>query len=217
MKNKTAFFVLLMGVSVLPACARQSTPSMMNTSRPQLVSETSMLQVPLKDATPAYLNKLANHYERYGANSMRLSLAYDPSSKDYGAVKAFGDLSKIKSNLETMGVRGISAETMKVSGSEPTLMVSYDAVTAAAPAGCRNMPGMEDGLTTEQIGDYRFGCSTDDLVAKQIYRPSDLAGNDGYDAADGRRAANGVEYYRRVDQTEAEAPLERFDRSNISQ
>lgn len=216
MRNKTGIFLLLIGVSLLPACARQSTPSMMNTSRPQLVSETALQQMPVKNVSAGYINKLADDYERYGASTMQISLAYDPASKDYSAVKAFKDLARIKSGLESMGVRGISAETVKAEGSEPVLMVSYDAVKAAAPAGCRNMPGFDDGLTTGEIADYRFGCSMDTMLAKQIYRPGDLAGNNGYEDGDGRRAANSVEYYRRVEQDEAEAPLIRIDTSEAA-
>ena len=217
MRNKTGIVFLLMGASLLVGCARQSTPSMMNTTRPQLVSETALQQVPVKNASAGYLAKLADNYERYGASTVQLSLAYDPAAKDYSAVQAFKDLARIKSGLEANGVRGITAETVKADGSEPTLLVSYDAVKAAAPAGCRTMPGFEDGLTTGKIGEYRFGCSIDSLLAKQVYRPSDLAGNDGYEGGDGRRAANSVEYYRRVEQEEAEAPLIRIERGDIGE
>lgn len=216
--NNTALLLLMMGASaVLSGCGRQSTPSMMNTNKPQLVQETSLQQMPVKSVTPGYIDMLADAYSRYGASTMQLSLAYDPNAKDYNAVKAFKDLARIKSGLEEQGVHGITADTVKAEGGEPILMVSYDAVKAAAPAGCRNMPGFDDGLTTEQVGDYRFGCSIDGMLAKQIYRPSDLQGYAGSDDIDGRRAANTVEYYRRVEQEEAEGDLERTDRGDIQQ
>ena len=79
------------------------------------------------------------------------------------------------------------------------------------------MPGLEDGLTTEKIGDYRFGCSVDTMLAKQIYRPADLQGSAGADDGDGRRASNSVEYYRRVEREEAEAPLIRIERTDIQE
>ena len=217
MNNKTGILLLMVGVSLLPACARQSTPSMMNPNKPQLVSETALQQRPVKNVNEGYLSQLADEYARYGAGSVQLSLAYDPAAKNYSAVKAFKDLARIKSGLESMGVRGITAETVTAEGSEPMLMVSYDSVRAAAPAGCRNMPGFDDGLTDEKIGDYRFGCSVDAMLAKQIYRPGDLNGNAGFDEGDGRRAANNVEYYKQVDRDEAEAPLIRIERNDISQ
>lgn len=216
--QKTTLMLLMLGTALFTtACSRQSTPSMMNTTKPQLQSETTLQQVPVKHVGAGYLHKLADEYARYGADTMRLSLAYDPADKSYSAVKAFQDLGRIKSGLQEMGVRNISAETVKAEGSVPTLLVSYDAVRAAAPAGCRNMPGFDDGLTTAEIGDYRFGCSIDTVFAKQIYRPSDLQGHDVMDDGDGRRAANSVEYYRTVDRAEAEAPLIRIERSDIQE
>jgi len=132
-------------------------------------------------------------------------------------VQAFKDLSRFKDGLAKSGVHSVVAETMKAEGSDPTLMVTYDAVTANAPAGCRNMPGMDDGLTTEAVGDYRFGCSVDTILAKQVYRPGDLAGNGASDPIDGRRAANTVEYYRQVTSDEAEGELQRLERGDIQQ
>ena len=217
MKKISAVMVLLAGASLLTACAPQSTPSMMNTSRPQVVSETSLKQVPVKDVTDGYLYGISEEYARYGSGGVQLFLAYDPSSKTYGAMKAFNDLSRFKESLKKMGVRGITAETVKAEGSQPILMVSFESVTAHAPAGCRNMPGFDDGLTTREVGDYRFGCSTETLIAKQIYRPSDLQGNAMTEPGDGRRAANTVEYNRRVEREDVKAPLIRIERSDIQE
>lgn len=217
MKNNSALILILCGVAALPACARQSTPSMMNTSRIQVMPETQMIQLPVAEIRDGHLYKIADDYARFGASSVQMSLAYDPNSKTYGAMQAFNDLSKYKTSLTKMGVRNISAETVKSEGSSPTLLLSYDSVSAAAPAGCRNMPGFDDGLTTAHIGDYKFGCSTETMLAKQIYRPADLLGNDASDPGDGRRAANSVEFYRQVTPDEAEGDLERINRGDIEQ
>ena len=217
MKKTTVLMLLLAAIAVLPACGRLSTPSMVNTSRPQLVPETTLQQIPVEKVSQGYLYSIADNYERYGADTMQLSLAYDPASKTYNAMKAFEDLSAIKAKLKKLGVRSITGETVKSEGATPTLMISYDSVTAQAPAGCRNMPGFDDGITTAQIGDYKFGCSVDTMLAKQIYRPSDLNGNAASDPIDGRRATNNIEYYRNVSPEEAEGELNRFDRSDIEQ
>lgn len=216
--KKTAAFVLLMTAAMsFAGCARQSTPSMMNTTQPQLMPETTMAQIPVENVTPGYLYQLSDNYRRYGTETMQLTLAYDPNSKKYTAMKAFEDLADIKAKLKKLGVHSVVGETVKSEGVTPTLMVSFDSVTAGAPAGCRNMPGFDDGLTTTEIGQYKFGCSIDTMTAKQIYRPADLAGNAGSEPIDGRRAANTVEYNRQVTQEEAEGDLEQLDRSNIGQ
>lgn len=215
MKNAKIITLLLITTSLLSGCGRQSTPSMINTSLPRVSEETTMDQVPVENVTQAYLYKVAQNHERYGTNTLMLSLAYDPASKSYDAMKAFQDLARFKESLRKMGVSAVKAETVKTQGTAPTLMVAYDSVSAQAPEGCRNMPGFDDGLTTHDIADYRFGCSVDAMLAKQIYRPSDLKGNDASDPMDGRRAANVAEYYRRIDQEEAEGDLNRIQRSDI--
>lgn len=217
MKNASRFAVILIGTSMLAACGHQSTPSMMNTSRPQVVAETTMDQKPVSSVTEGYLYSVASNYDRYGTAALNLSLAYDPDAKGYGTTKAFSDLTKFKAQLEKFGVRSIRAETVKSSGVEPTLMISYDSAAALAPAGCRSMPGLDDGLTTREIGDYRFGCSVDSMLAKQIYRPTDLYGVASSEVGDGRRATNNVEYYRRVEQDEAEGELQRLQRADIQE
>ena len=217
MKNISCTLALLLATTMMGACARQNTPSMMNTSKPQLVSGTELMQVPVDKVTDGYLYKVASDYDRYGADTLSLSVAYDPASKSYNAMKAFSDLADIKARLKKMGVRSVAGDTFKSEGMAPTLMISYDSVHAQAPAGCRNMPGFDDGLTQGHITDYRFGCSIDTMIAQQIYRPSDLQGNTASDPGDGRRAANNVEYYRQVDAEEAEGELDRFDRSDVQQ
>ena len=146
---------------------------------------------------------------------MHLSLAYDPAAKNYGATKAFQDLARIKDGLGKYGVPSVTAETVRSSGVEPTLMVSYDSARALAPDGCKNMPGLDSGLTTEKIADYRFGCSVDAMVANQIYRPADLYGNGSSEVNDGRRASMVVDYYRQVTPEEAGRELDRIGRSDI--
>ncbi len=213
---RTAGIYFLLISAIIPGGCTMNTPSMMNTAKPQVLQETKLQQVPVADINDGYIYKMADDYARYGSGSMKLSLAYDPSSKTYTAMKAFNDLARIKSDLGKNGVSQIQAETVKVDGTVPTLLISYESLSAYAPAGCRNMPGLSDGLTTREIGDYRFGCSIDTALAQQIYRPGDLYGRGTVDPADGRRAANSVEYYRTVEQEEAEGDLDRIGRTDIN-
>lgn len=200
----------------LGACGHLDSPSMMNPNKPVLATDTTMKQAPVSQVNQAYLYNVADDYKRFGTDTLQLSLAYDPDSKTYGAMQAFKDLAKIKDTLAGLGVKSVHADTLKTQGVDPTLMISYDGATALAPEGCRSMPGLEDGLTTREIGDYKFGCSVEDFTTKQLYRPTDLAGNDGHDAGDGRRASNKVEIYRRDDVTAAPEALIRIERSDIN-
>ncbi len=206
---------LLMFVCLATACSPQSTPSMMNVNKPVLTSETVMQQLAVKDIKDGHLRMIADDYARYGSGSLHLSLVYDPKSPSYTAMKAFNDLSSYKDRLGKLGIKNVDAETVQAAG-DPMLMITYDAVKAQAPAGCNLLPGTDTNQTTRFIGDYKFGCTTDTMLARQIYRPEDLKGNSHLDAGDGRRAANSTEHYRVVTEDEASGPLDVLTRDQIS-
>lgn len=215
MNRKIILSGLVLGSCVLAGCSPQTTPSMMNTNKIQLTNETVLQQIPVADVKDGYLYKLADDYARYGAGGLQLSIGYDPKSKSYTAMKAFNDLADFKTRLTKMGVRNITAETVKSEGATPMLMVSFDSMKAQAPAGCTTAPGVDDNLTTRFIGDYKFGCSVETMTARQVYRPSDLQGQDQMDAGDGRRAANSLEHYRNVSEDEASGDLTILGRDQI--
>lgn len=217
MKITPKFLSLMAVVSCLCACAPQSTPSMMNTSLPRLSDETALLQIPAENVSEGYLYKISSDYERFGQGEMQLTLVYDPSSKTYTKMDAFKDMASHKETLARLGVRNLKGEVLEASNIAPTFMIAYDSVKALGPDGCRNMPGFDDGLTTREIGQYRFGCTTDTMLARQIYRPSDLRGVGDADPADGRRSVNNAEYYRRVTADEAEGELNVYSRDNIAE
>jgi len=92
-------------------------------------------------------------------------------------------------------------------------MVSFDTVQAQAPSDCTTMPGLEKNTTTRFIDDYKFGCSVETMVARQIARPSDLEGVSGLDDKDGgRRETNIVESYAAG---EPQPDLESIGRSEL--
>jgi len=209
---------MVMTASMLvSACAGQSTPSMMNTNLPRLSEETVLLQAPAQAVNDAYLYKVSADYDRYGQGQMQLTLIYDPAAPSYNKLKAFKDMDNFKKSLKKYNVHDVKGEVIAMKDTDPVLMVSYDAVMAHAPAGCRNMPGFDDGMSTRHIGEYRFGCTTDTMLARQIYRPSDLRGNTSQEAGDGRRATATAEYYRAITQSEAESDLRVYTRDNIQQ
>ena len=56
----------------------------------------------------------------------------------------------------------------------------FAALTAQAPTGCGMIPGYtglpEASTKTEGEPDYRYGCTVETLIARQVTRPSDLLG-----------------------------------------
>jgi type IV pilus biogenesis protein CpaD/CtpE len=217
MKSTTTLLVALMGCVVMAGC-QQSTPSMMNTSRVELSTQTGIDQVPVSKINDGYLSALASQYGRYGEGPIDLTVSYDPSSKSYTAMKAVNQLSFLSEALAKKGLNNIRTATLPVDGqAEPTLMVSYDMVTAQGPADCGNMEGLYSNTTSRDVGDYRFGCGVEQMLARQVSRPADLRGRGTVDQADGRRASNVSEAYRAITVEDVNTELDSFDRDDIQQ
>lgn len=206
---------LVLSLCALGACAPQSTPSMVNTTRPTLAPETMMQQVEVSKISDGYLMGVAERHKRYGTSTLHLALGYDETSKTYTSMNAFSDLASVKSRLAKMGIKNVLAETAKIAkGEQPVLWVTFDAVTAQAPEGCTTMPGV-DHNTTRFMGEYKFGCSIDTVMTQQLYRPADLQGNSYMEPGSARRAATGLENYEVVTEGEVNEDLRVFERSEI--
>lgn len=217
----TSFRTILSGmmltasVLTLSGCL-QSTPSMMNENKPRLIEQTQIDQIPMKDMNSSVIEAIAENYRRYGSGPMELTIAYDPKSKTYTAMKAVTDLSRMTESLRAKGISGIKTNTLPAPGTDPALSVHYDTVSATGPKDCAPMPGM-DGYETKRSFDegYRFGCGVETQLARQIYRPADLRGNGTLEAGDGRRATAVSETYRAQLPSETRATMERWGRSDI--
>jgi len=215
MTRNIALAGLLLSLTALTGCGPQSTPSMVNTTRPTLAPETMMQQVEVSQISDGYLQSVAERYKRYGTSAVKLTLGYDDTSKTYTAMNAFSDLASTKNRLAKLGVKNVTAETAKIGKDEKAVLwVTFDAVTAQAPEGCTTMPGL-DNNTTRVLGEYKFGCSVDTMMVQQLYRPADLQGNSTMDAGSGRRAQTGLESYHTVTDAEANEELRVFERSEI--
>ncbi len=218
MMEKTRLFLIGVSAGLLAGCAPQNTPSMMNTHRAELVHQKAIEQIPAAKVDDVTLALLADDYRRYGNGPVDLAMIYDPSSKTYTAVSARNQLRKIESDLKSRGVAQIVTRTVAVDKGDPALMVSYESYQAQGPTGCDDIPGINDYQTTRDIAQYRFGCSTENMLARQIARPADLMGRGDDNApSDGRRATNVIEEYRNYGSQDANRPLEQGGRSDISE
>ena len=148
--------------------------------------------VKINDAT---LHAIGDYYYRYGNGDMNVVVTYDPQSKSNTKSRAQSSLAYIESGLLKNGVsRSHSAlSPMRGSGDVSTTLINFPALTAASPEGCGMMPGYENPAAdipnnTNIDAPYKYGCSVESLLAKQVARPSDLLGKQGFETnADGRR------------------------------
>ena len=202
------FLTALLGCALVAGCT-QSTPSMMNTSKPELVSETHIEQIPSENVDDIAIAILADQYSRFGNGPLELTMTYDPKSKNYTAMKARHSLSSVKAKLAKKGITNVKLDTLAVEGETPSLMVMYPSVVAQGPSDCGVMPGLEDYQTTRHIGMYQFGCATETLLAKQVARPSDLQGRGGnvMGVNEGRRITNVMETYHTLNEDQAAGAL----------
>lgn len=190
--NKKLTLSLSLGI-ILGACAPLHTPSSMNSSPAQLSKEMIVEQIPMTMVTEAKLIDIADEYRKNATGPLDLVLSYDPRSTTYTAMAAVNDLKDIKASLHKKGIRDINTQTLSVTNAKPLLMINYDTVSALGPANCDQMPGLNDNETGRFIEGYKFGCSTETLLAKQIARPSDLEGNAEMSQRAARREAMVVE------------------------
>ena len=172
----------------LSACTMNS-PSMLSNAPMQLSKTTMMEQVKFSDLNDNVLSALATHYTKAGTSALDLTMTYDPSSSSFTAMTAVHELRHVKQALAKKGVTNVVTQTQAIPNGTPSLLVSYDMVQALAPLGCKTMPGLYREQTTRFLGDYKFGCSVDTMIAKQIAHPADLAGNSAMGENSGRRQA----------------------------
>jgi type IV pilus biogenesis protein CpaD/CtpE len=142
------------------------------------------------------IHAIGNYYERFGNGTMNVVVSYDPKSNINTRSKAEHALSVLQSGLAQNGARDVKGalSAMNGSGDVSTTLVSFPALAASAPQGCGMMPGYKDPSQdipndTNIKPTYGYGCTIETLLAKQVARPSDLMGKQGFETnGDGRRA-----------------------------
>lgn len=200
MKNKFLSLTasVLVGGFLLQGCDKiVHEPTHLNKSKLQVEEEAFFEDVTVDKMDAAYVAALSEHYTRQGDGSVELSVTYDPKSKTNTAMHASQHIARIS---EMFRKNGVAVNTMimpvKGSGNISRALVSYDAYTVKTAEDCTMMAGYED-RNVDTSEDYKFGCTRDSIFAKQISRPSDLAGrSEVKTTSDGRRANNVVERYR---------------------
>ncbi|HOO81443.1 MAG TPA: CpaD family pilus assembly lipoprotein [Alphaproteobacteria bacterium] len=180
---------------VLSGCL--SEPTMLNQNRVQVQEETFTDTLPASELSGSAVQGLARHYDQHGGGPLELTVTYDPKSRSANAMHANDEAARIVKELRAAGVHSVDANILPVNGSGGmNAMVSYTAYNALAPKDCSTIPGFED-LDVKVDEDYRLGCTTETLFARQVARPKDLKGQGTVDPiTDGRRMSNTVAVYR---------------------
>ena len=172
--------------------------------RVELRQGSQTMRLPTASMNEAALADAADQYRRLGDGPVYVTVTYDPKSKTNTAMNATEEAARIATYLRRKGGAGveISSDIIPVmkSGSSSDTLITYDVVTAHAPEGCEVLGGL-DGTQTHVNTDYRYGCTMETKLSRQIASPKDLKGRAGVgsDTADGRRQANIINTYKKGD------------------
>ena len=187
-------FMTAMGLS-LSACALD-TPSQMERSAMKVVKEKHRMAHATEAVDKGVLEDVRDHYLELGNGPVHVTVTYDPRVRSNSAMTASNNAGKIAAMMTRMGATNIQTEILPVKDAGPVseTIFSYGIYAANAPEDCELMQGIE-GRQTEIDNEYKFGCSHDIFLARQIARPKDLLGNTATERASGRRHANWVVGY----------------------
>lgn len=188
---------LLFAPAFLAGCEMYA-PSTLSTEKIQVREQPYFLDVAAGEADDRFAAGVAHHYSRHAGGPLKLTVTYDPGNYRNTAMMATQKGSEVVRALRARGVNSVEMDILPIAGQgdESRVLVSYDAYSAHAPAGCTTMPGTESALLEPQE-DYRLGCTINTMVARQVARPQDLQGVGAPgEHTEGRSAANIVDVVR---------------------
>lgn len=183
-------------LALLSGCSVQSETWVNQAGRVEIKEEQFTDTFETAKINKTTIHAIGDYYDRYGNGTMNIVVSFDPKSKLNSQAQAEKSVLAIKSGLNKVGVSDITGAVseMKGSGDFSTTLISFPALTASKPAGCGLMPGYEDPSAdipndTNIKPPYGYGCTVESLLAKQVSKPSDLLGKQGFETnGDGRRA-----------------------------
>ncbi|MCD8497008.1 MAG: CpaD family pilus assembly lipoprotein [Alphaproteobacteria bacterium] len=178
-------------VAFIPAACDQNHPTYLSPNRAQVEMSRYDTEVPVGALDDNFYKALVQEYKSSGGAQLYLTFVYNPSSGGNAAMQASELAGQASKKLRNYGVRDARVDIMPVvdSAHSGKVLISYAKYAAIAPKDCDMMPGLED-TQIELSWDYKYGCSVESRIAKQLARPSDLLGNDSApDTSSGRRAA----------------------------
>lgn len=197
--KKYGFLTLVLALSVsVSGCSRKLyEEGNITTNRVQVEQTKFSETVKSSEFDNGYARALGMHYDATGEGGVNVSVLYDPKSRANTAMHASQHVSRVASLMRDNGIHDLEANILPIQnlGDEAEIMVTFMSYEAHAPKDCETMPGFKD----TDIGyreDYAIGCTVETVIARQIARPKDLAGQGSSGVTDGRRAGNVVDRYR---------------------
>lgn len=174
------------------------TPSNISQDRVELHSGLWTQTLPAGDLNDTSITTISGEYLRYGASPLVLDLAYPKGGKTESSF-AYQQVTSLANRFRDQGLENVSIRLSPVDPDSPAagaVTIAYAVQTAHAPLSCGTMAGL-DGRAPKEDPNYKFGCSIETMLARQIARPADLSGRTGLPGeGDAERQANVTTPYR---------------------
>lgn len=184
--------MMVMALGLLAACDLDHS-TYLSPNRAQVEQQRYEAQVPVGSIDDNFYKALAQEYKSSGGGQLYLTFVYNPESGGSSAMAASELAGRASKKLRGYGVSDVKADILPVldSAQSGKVLISYTKYAASGPKDCDVvMPGLEN-TAMELSWDYKYGCSLEGQIAKQVARPKDLLGNGAAPAtSSGRRAAN---------------------------
>lgn len=186
---------LFAAVLLLSACD-MTTPSQVETGHIRL--QENMKTVTVHPASPeaSAVSRIADDYKRNARGQMTMVIPYKAGQPaEELQAKRYG--SQWKQTMAKAGVTEMDVSYVGVDDPQflSRAVISYPALQAMPPEGCRRLTGYQGADSIEDVHNYRIGCEVKTAVSKMIVDPEDLMGRDSGAASEARRQGAVVEGY----------------------
>lgn len=190
-----AFAGIFSAVLLLSGCD-MSTPSQVETGHIRLQENMKTVTVhpAAPDATAA--SRIADDFKRNARGKMTMVIPYKAGQPgEELQAKRYGG--KWQQALAKVGVPDVDVSYVGVN--DPQLLsravISYPAIQAMPPEGCRRLTGYQGADSIEDVHNYRIGCEVKTAFSKMIVDPEDLMGRESDETTEARRQGAVVEGY----------------------
>lgn len=186
---------LFSAVLLLSACD-MTTPSQVETGHIRL--QENMKTVTVHPATPdaAAASRIADDFKRNARGKMTMVIPYKAGQPaEELQAKRYGN--QWKQTMAKAGVKDMDVNFVGVDDPQflTRAVISYPALQAMPPEGCRRLTGYQGADSIEDVHNYRIGCEVKTAVSKMIVDPEDLLGRDSAEISEARRQGAVVESY----------------------
>ena len=199
--------------AMLAAGCDMSTPSQYNVTqiRVKETVKTETLNAFSVDADKVSL--VAADYLRNGKGKMDITMSYR-SGDPLKEIEIRQQGRNYQDAFARNGVKNVRVDYVAMTDAAYVgqAVISYPAVVAMAPQGCRRIPGYQGADNIDEMEKYRIGCDTQTALSRMVAHPGDLEGNAGVPEGDSRRQGSVVEKYKAGTQN---TPLQGLSASSI--